>query len=328
MNKYFNSLSFKIFIIVTFLSIFFNGCRLDEGSDDDNVNSPGTIKNWAYQLQNADPTEISNSGFELIVIDYSLNGEESGEYSNVQVSEIKNSDKLPIAYLSIGEAEDYRFYWEAKWKTDPPVWLGRENPEWKGNYKVKFWEKEWKDIVFSYMDRIIANGFSGVYLDIVDAFEYWSDDEIDKDLTLTETDAAERMIDFIKEISDYGRSKAGEDFMVIPQNGERIIDFDKNDLYINSITGIGIEDLFYNETSAVKESETEYRINFIYKIIKRGKIVFSIDYVDNGSGYSGNNKKRIDDYYEKCKKRGYFPYAGLSDRELDELNVINDIQPK
>ncbi|MGP1532348.1 MAG: endo alpha-1,4 polygalactosaminidase, partial [Treponema sp.] len=75
------------------------------------------------------------------------------------------------------EAEDYRYYWEKQWKHRRPSWLDKENSEWKGNYKVKYWDAEWKSIIFgsdgAYLDRILAAGFDGVYLDIIDAFEYF-----------------------------------------------------------------------------------------------------------------------------------------------------------
>ncbi len=66
------------------------------------------------------------------------------------------------------EAEDYRFYWKSEWDSVPPDWLGEENPEWHGNYAVKYWYKEWKDIIFQYLDTVISQGFMGVYLDKID----------------------------------------------------------------------------------------------------------------------------------------------------------------
>ncbi len=312
------------FLVLAFIFSGF-GCKV--GSDDEitgtDPDHAGDISSWAYQLQYADPDEIVNSDFDMVVIDYSKTGEEDGEYTSNEISGIKDKDIIPIAYISIGEAEDYRFYWDDKWKNDPPEWFGKENPEWEGNYKVKYWMDGWKNIVFSYLDRILAQGFSGVYLDIVDGFEYWSDDEIKKDVNLTEEDAALKMVGFIKEIAEYCRGKVGDDFMVIPQNGERIIDFDNNSEFINSISGIGIEDLFFNETEEVKESERDYRIEFIDKIKGYGKYVFSVDYVDDGSGYSGKNKDRIDTYKKYCNDKGYLPYPGISDRDLDELNIIS-----
>lgn len=49
---------------------------------------------------------------------------------------------LILAYMSIGEAEDYRYYWKDEWKDHPPGWMAGENPDWPGNYKVKYWEAE------------------------------------------------------------------------------------------------------------------------------------------------------------------------------------------
>jgi cysteinyl-tRNA synthetase len=81
--------------------------------------------------------------------------------------------------MSIGEAEDYRYYWKPEWKRNPPAWLGKVNPDWPGCYKVHYWDKNWQDIIFgnnsSYLKRILDAGFDGAYLDIIDAFEYFEE---------------------------------------------------------------------------------------------------------------------------------------------------------
>ena len=92
-------------------------------------------------------------------------------------TKVNGDDRLVISYLSIGEAEDYRYYWHNSWKSNPPSWLVEENPEWHGNYKVRYWDSAWQEIVYgtdnSYLDKIMDAGFDGVYLDIIDAFEYF-----------------------------------------------------------------------------------------------------------------------------------------------------------
>ena len=79
--------------------------------------------------------------------------------------------------MSIGEAEDYRYYWQSEWNSNPPSWLDNEDPNWPGNYFVQYWNESWQNIIFgsdeSYLDKIINTGFDGVYLDIIDAFEYF-----------------------------------------------------------------------------------------------------------------------------------------------------------
>ena len=96
------------------------------------------------------------------------------------LKEKKNGgNRLVICYMSIGEAEDYRYYWQNSWASDPPEWLKGENPDWPGNYKVKYWDPEWQDFIFgneqSYLKMILDAGFDGVYLDLIDAFEYFED---------------------------------------------------------------------------------------------------------------------------------------------------------
>jgi cysteinyl-tRNA synthetase len=85
--------------------------------------------------------------------------------------------RLVIAYMSIGETESYRYYWDESWSAGSPEWIEAENPDWEGNYKVRYWDNEWQDLIYgnedAYLDMIINAGFDGVYLDIIDAFEYF-----------------------------------------------------------------------------------------------------------------------------------------------------------
>ena len=86
-----------------------------------------------------------------------------------------------ISYMSIGEAEDYRSYWKEEWEKfkTSPTWLYQENKRWRGNYKVFYWMTSWKSIIYgnddSYLTSILNVGFDGVYLDIIDAYEYYEE---------------------------------------------------------------------------------------------------------------------------------------------------------
>lgn len=87
--------------------------------------------------------------------------------------------RLVIAYMSIGEAEEYRYYWSSEWEKNPPSWLFAQNPDWEGNFKVAYWDASWQEIICgegdSYLKKIMNAGFDGVYLDIIDAFEYFEE---------------------------------------------------------------------------------------------------------------------------------------------------------
>ncbi len=125
-------------------------------------------------------TSIENTNYDIILIDLFYD-EEQLTSSDINRMKIKKNGatRMVICYLSIGEAEDYRYYWQADWDKEKPEWLESENNSWAGNYKVRYWYQDWKNIIFgnteSYLDKIIDVGFDGAYLDIIDGFEYFED---------------------------------------------------------------------------------------------------------------------------------------------------------
>ena len=120
---------------------------------------------------------IAATNYDVVIMDLFFN--DGTAFTAAEVERLKHKanggKRLVICYMSIGEAEDYRYYWQSSWKRHKPAWLARENPSWPGNYKVRYWCSEWQDLICgagdSYLSRILSAGFDGVYLDIVDAFE-------------------------------------------------------------------------------------------------------------------------------------------------------------
>ena len=201
------------------------------------------IRSWAFQLQNVDPVEIKLSPYDLIVIDYGFDRRNATAFPREVVDLMRHrSDgrkRRILAYLSIGEAENYRYYWQDNWLAVPPGWLRPENPDWPGNYVVQYWDPGWQAILYgsphAYLDRILAAGFDGVYLDGAEKFEQW---------VSTRPSAASDMVDLIGAIASYGRAHRS-DFLIIPQNGDRLLD---NLRFVEMIDGFAREDLLYNET--------------------------------------------------------------------------------
>ncbi|MBN2586929.1 MAG: endo alpha-1,4 polygalactosaminidase [Candidatus Fermentibacteraceae bacterium] len=147
------------------------------------VSSLSQARNFLYliddgQFSSADQLvdAVSATGYDLLILDLFCCGEQlSPAYLDQLKQKPSGGERLLICYVSIGEAEDYRWYWDPEWETDPPGWLGPENPEWPGNYLVEYWDPGWRSIVFgsdsSYVDMVIGAGFDGVYLDKIDSFE-------------------------------------------------------------------------------------------------------------------------------------------------------------
>ncbi len=151
----------------------------------DDITSLSMARNFLYLINPGSfPTKdslllsLQATNYDLLIIDLFYEGKSltSDEVASLKVK--KNGGKrLVIAYLSIGEAEDYRYYWQEEWEEDPPPWLAEENPNWPGNYRVRYWDPDWQQIIFgndnSYLRKILDAGFDGVYLDKVDTFEYF-----------------------------------------------------------------------------------------------------------------------------------------------------------
>ena len=138
-----------------------------------------------YKVKTDFISTIDATNFDVFIIDFFDNDGNALSAADVEILQSKpNGEKrLVISYMSIGEAEDYRYYWSSDWekrKTEP-TWLYGENRNWKGNYKVFYWMADWQSIIFgnseAYLDQIVATGFDGVYLDIVSAFEFFDEEK-------------------------------------------------------------------------------------------------------------------------------------------------------
>lgn len=268
------------------------------------------IDDFAYWIQDIDKDEIEDSKYDLIIIDYSADGSELEEFNKEDVKDMKSSgkkEKFLLSYISIGEAESYRFYWNESWDINEdgipeptaPIFLDKENPDWEGNYKVQYWDFEWQKIIFSYIDRIILADFDGIYMDIIDAYEYYEEESI------FEYHYDWLMIDFVVNISLYVKAKLGNDFLVFVQNGYELLE---NSTYLNVIDGIGQEDLFFDDDEITDEDWSDDVIDNLNKVLDEDKIVLVIDYTIEYKY----------DFYKNCIENGFLPYA--AERDLDFIN--------
>lgn len=127
-----------------------------------------TLENYKNQLEKVD--------FDILLIEPSLYGE---FFTKEQIESLKKktsgAKRLVIAYLSIGEAEDYRYYWQKSWNKKHPDWIAEENENWNGNYRVEYWSPEWKKIIKDYQKKLDEIGVDGYLLDTVDTYYYFED---------------------------------------------------------------------------------------------------------------------------------------------------------
>jgi len=265
------------------------------------------VDDFLYQLQGMDLDAIGETAYDLVVIDYSRDGSVWEEFSPAEIAALQVSaggPKIVLSYLSIGEAEDYRFYWQSGWRPGNPAWLDEENPDWAGNYKVHYWDPTWQAIIYGYLDRIVAAGFDGAYLDLVDAYAYYEEQG--------RATAAQEMADFVAAIAARAR-QSNPDFIIVAQNAPELATLTTG--YLDALDGIGQEDLYYGyagddvPTPAGITALWESQLNVFRQA---GKVVFTIDYA--------TQIEFIDDAYSRSQARGYVPFCTV--RALDQL-IIN-----
>lgn len=143
------------------------------------ITSVNDVKNFLYLInpsafsaKQAFLDAIKATRYDLILIDLYFN-DEVLSVADVESLKVKSGggSRLVICYMSIGEAEDYRYYWN---ELDKSL-VCSENPDWQGNFVMKYWEADWKSVIFgnnqSYLKKILDAGFDGAYLDIIEAYE-------------------------------------------------------------------------------------------------------------------------------------------------------------
>lgn len=205
------------------------------------------VATWAYAIQDVGPGRMRKIGalpVDLVVVDQA--DRDGVAFDAADIATLRGAnDKLVVSYLSIGEAETYRDYWDPAWQETPPDWLGAENPEWEGNIKVAYWDPAWQEIVFGMVDALVDAGFDGLYLDIVDAFWYWEERDPDAAAGLYR----DRMVDFVAAIRARAEARLADNgtpgaaFAIIGQNAEELAE---DPDYLAAIDGIGKEDLYFH----------------------------------------------------------------------------------
>jgi len=266
------------------------------------------VKSWAFQLQNVDPVEIKLSPYDLVVVDYGFDRRNATAFPRdvVDLMRVRSDGKprLVLAYVSIGEAENYRYYWQESWLKTRPEWLEPENPEWPGNYLVQYWHPDWRALLFgkpdAYLDRVIDAGFDGVYLDGADKFEQWRQ---------SRPSAAADMVELIGAIAAYGRARR-PGFLIIPQNGDGLLSHPD---FVKTIDGFGREDLLYSEKAPdVRNLQRNIAdsLRQLRPLTAAGKPVFVVEYTTNPTLAST--------MLREIKELGFIGY--VADRELSKLS--------
>lgn len=275
----------KMLKLGLFMTIFLVGCST--------TSRPWPkIKRWGYQLQNYQGetalSRIQNSDESLWVIDYSRDGSEENKFRSYDIKPLKSNKNTILSYISIGEAEDYRYYFEKM----PKNFVLEENKNWKGNFKIKYWDPAWIEILLGekgYFARLIEAGFDGAYLDIVDGFHNFEDKK----------ESSDKMVDLISKIGEFTRAR-NKDFLIVMQNGADILKYtSKKEELFKAVDALAVEDYLFQDEKFQEDPEL---FSYIKEFQGEKKAVLSIEYIES--------KKNLEIYGTKAIEKGLLPLGG------------------
>lgn len=274
------------------------------------------VDDYIIQLQRARANRLSETDYDLVIADIALAGGSPAVLDGLRESDAHS--KLVVAYMSIGQAAQFQYYWRPEWSRESgtwPEWAADFDGFWAGDVWVNYWDPEWQEIILTgedaYIDRIIDAGFDGVLLDRVDAATYYEE--------RGRSSAYPEMIDFVMAIAEHARERS-PGFGIFTINGEDIPLRYPESGYMEMVTGILVEDLYYGypmDNTASPAEWTQERETNLDTWVEAGKLVLTVDYT--------RFKEQIDEAYARSAARGYIPYA--SDRGLSRLFIHEGHEP-
>ncbi|MBL8565925.1 MAG: endo alpha-1,4 polygalactosaminidase [Hyphomicrobiaceae bacterium] len=278
------------------------------------------VQSWRYQLRRIEIDEVARSRADLVVIDYAPDRVYGVElpFSAADVRRMQTkpdgSRRLVVAYLSIGEAERYRTYWNNAWYDEPtrPAWLLPPNPRWDGNFPVRFWNPDWQAIILgspaAYLDRIVAAGFDGVYLDRADVFQ-----ELDKENPRAESDMAR----FIVQLAHHART-LDPNALVILQNAEELM---RRAEVREAIDAIAKEDLLHGVEHDARPNPADMvhaALADLRRARNHGLKVLVVEYLDDAKAVARADRR--------IRAEGFLPL--FAERSLGTLDHHGALLPE
>jgi cysteinyl-tRNA synthetase len=266
-------------------------------------------RTFAIQLQDLTFEGVARADPDVLVVDYSRDGDAGTELTTADVDRLRQRPdpsappRIVLAYLSVGEAEDYRFYWAEQAAKGRAPFVGAGNPLWPGNYLVRYWDPAWQEILFgpgrSYLGRILDQGFDGVYLDTVDALERHEE--------AGRADAAERMAELVVRLAAAARERR-PGFLVVAQNAFRILRFPRVPAVLS---GTVAEDVWFRGERLRSGPYSARILDSLDRFAAGGKAVMSIEYVRSPRARAA--------FRDLCARRDFL--CTLADRSLNTPGV-------
>jgi len=231
----------------------------------------GRVQAWAYQLQGLDGegyARLAGLEADLLVVDgFDPDSAAAGVDVAGQVARLQEKGgpgldrRIVLSYLNVGQAEDYRDYWQQGWRVGVPSWIVAADPDgWDGNYQVIFWREEWRRLVRGMVREAVRLGFDGVYLDWIEVYE---DEQVVAFAAAEGKNPLREMLRLIGDMREWGNEALREirvaggsgesrgkkqqgagEFLLVAQNAADLAE--QGEQYFRLIDGIAQEQVFFD----------------------------------------------------------------------------------
>ncbi|MFH0919156.1 MAG: endo alpha-1,4 polygalactosaminidase [Fibrobacterota bacterium] len=270
-------LRFPFLLLLT--GLLLSGCAFFRNS-----HKPLRIQRWACYY-GSDSTLLSQlPRYDLVVV----------EPDHAGVKPPADAKTLYAAYLSIGEAEKFRWYWSEVERMDGVVLY--QNGNWKDDWFVDIRKAAWQDFLITrVIPKIIDQGYRGLFFDTIDSPLFLEADDPRKF-----SGSADAVTAFVKRVRE-----TFPDLILISNNGLAILN--RIAPYVNALTVESLNTTFRFSDKQYLRTPSELRNQRLQWLANaaetlRGKPVLVIDYMAPG-------QHDLADYSRtECARLGFIPF--------------------
>ncbi len=284
----------KIFVLMV-LAVISVALTVQQVMAEDTSTTKHPQKRWAVYYDDVLPPERFLP-YDVVVFD-SIN------YPRLRP--LQNRGKTLLGYISFGEAEEYRYYFDNIKKQDL---LLEENPNWPGHFIVDARNPLWaKYLVEVLVPDVLRRGFDGIMVDTLDSLVFLEMDHPDKYRGMAQ--AAADLIHAVRMHYPDMPIMINRGIEILPKIEQDINMLMAENIYTNHNFKTG-EDYIYDEAEYLDN------LNKIKASQKRAPHleVYALEYWDP------KDEEGVQKIIAKHKSTGFYPFVSVIG--LDELHDV------
>jgi cysteinyl-tRNA synthetase, unknown class len=250
------------------------------------------VKSWGLQTAAMPATldKIAHANIDLGII--SRLAAHGRPYTNAEITKAKRNKWL-LAYVDVGEAQKYEWYFDEVFRNGPPAWALERNRRHPVNFRVLLDAPEWNAIILETINRVIEQGFDGVELDVLDV--YWN--KVYPGGSSKENQA--KAVKLACKIAKFARARVPSFKIVVNNASDLAGKFPEYKTCVDATIG---ESVWWFNTNTPRDKQyTQFQLKFLAQNLKAGLKVLVMDktLIPKDGAF----------VYRESKKRGWLPFV-------------------